>query len=103
MAYFGGQLSAGDFVSGVTGLRASTEVGFLGGEVNGTTYLGILGKPRLIALYDYATGNGKNAQFRITKFVLARVVFADLTGQGLGVVIQPITQNQDPNKVRLLD
>jgi Flp pilus assembly protein TadG len=103
MAYFGGQLSAGDFVSGVTGMRTATDVGFLGGEYNGTTYAGILGKPRLIALYDYATGNGKNAQFRITKFVLARVVFADLTGQGLGVVIQPITQNQDPNKVRLLD
>jgi hypothetical protein len=103
MAYFGGQLSAGDFVSGVTGMRAATEIGFLGGGYNGTTYFGILGKPRLIALYDYATGNGNNAQFRITKFVLARVVFVDLNGQGLGVVIQPITQNQDPNKVRLLD
>lgn len=103
MAYFGGQLIAGVSVSGVTGLRASTEVGFLGGNYNGITYLGILGKPRLVALYDYATGNGNNAQFRISKFVLARVVFVDLGSTNKGVVIQPITQDQDPNRVRLLD
>jgi Putative Tad-like Flp pilus-assembly len=103
MDYFGGQLSAGDFVSGVTGLRASTEVGFLGGTYNGINYLGILGKPRLIALYDYATGNGKNAQFRISKFALVRVVYVDLGGTNKGVVIQRIPKNQDPNRVRLLD
>jgi hypothetical protein len=103
MAYFGGKLSSGDFVSGITGLRASTEVGFLGGTHDGVTYHGIMGKPRLVALYDTATGNGSNAQFRISKFVLARVVFVDLNGNGQGVVIQPLTQDQDPNRVRLLD
>lgn len=103
MDYFGGSLQAGDFVSGVTGLRAATEVAFTGGtDSAGVVYEGIIGKPRLLALYDFASGNGTNAQFQITKFVLARIVFADLSGKGGGIVIQPIQPRNDPHRVRLV-
>jgi Flp pilus assembly protein TadG len=103
MNYHGGRLSEGDFVSGITGWRASTEVGLVGGTRNGITYSGNIGQPRVIALYDYATGNGSDAQFRIRKFVLGRVVYADLTGGNAGITIQAITPEQDPNRVRLVD
>lgn len=103
MAFHGGQLSTGDFVSGTTGLRSGAEVAFVGGESNGVTYQGILGRPRLIALYDYAQGQATEASFKISKFVMARVVFADLSGGGMGIVIQPVTKGQDPNIVQLAE
>lgn len=103
MSYHAGRISAGDYVSGITGWRASTEVGLVGGTRHGVTYSGIIGQPRIIALYDHATGDGRSAQFRIRKFVLGRVVFADLTGGNSGITIQAITPEQDPNRVRLVD
>ncbi len=103
MAFHEGKLSSGDFVSGTTGLRSGAEIAFVGGNSNGITYHGILGKPRLIALYDFAEGQGTKASFKISKFVMARVVFADLSGSGMGIVIQPVTKGQDPNKVQLVE
>lgn len=103
MAFHGDKLATGDFVSGTTGLRTGTEIAFVGGESGGITYLGIIGKPRLIALYDYATGQGTKASFRISKFVLARVVSVDLSGGGSGIVVQPLTKGQDPNVVQLVE
>lgn len=103
MAHFGGAIETGDFVSGVTGLRTATEVAFVGGTASdGVVYEGIIGKPRLIALYDYATGDGTNANFQITKFVLARIMYADLSGKGGGIVIQPILPVEDPHRVRIV-
>lgn len=102
MAMFAGKIESGDFVSGVTGIKAGTEAAFLGGTYNGKGYQGIIGKPRIIALYDQASGQGTNAVFRITKFVLARIVAADLSGSPKAVVVQPITSKDNPNRIQLV-
>jgi Flp pilus assembly protein TadG len=103
MATFGGTLHAGDLVSGITGFRSATEPAFVGGMgTNNQHYEGILGRPKIVALYDSASGNGTNAQFRICRFVLGRVVSVDLNGGGGGVVIQPINSADEFNRVTLV-
>ncbi len=102
LAMFGGRIEAGDYVSGVTGIKAGTEAAIVGGDYNGLNYQGIIGKPRVIALYDQASGQGTNALFRITKFVLARIVSADLSASPKAVVVQPITSKDNPNRVQLV-
>ncbi len=103
MTFFGGSIKAGDMVSGQTGIKSGTEVAFLGGEAPEGIYAGILGIPRVIALYDNATGAGTKAQFRVTRFVLARVMDAKLDSNPKSVVIQPITKQDDPQTVRLFE
>jgi len=90
-------------VSGTTGFRANTEVALVGGSYKGTTYNGIIGEPRLIALYNYASGRGASARFQISRFVIARVVSADMTGSNKGIVVQPLGPDEDPNRVRLVE
>jgi hypothetical protein len=100
MKHFGGELKAGQWVSGAPGLVASTQIAFTGGKAE-NTYAGIIGQPRVIALFDQASGQGTNATFRISQFVLGRVVAADLNGK-TGVVVQPIPASDDANRVLLV-
>ncbi len=51
----------------------------------------IIGQPRLIPLYSVAVGNGNNTEYKIVKFVGARVMDVNMTGalQNRNVVVQP--------------
>jgi hypothetical protein len=100
MKHFGGELKAGDLVSGAPGLVASTQLAFTGGKAE-KDFAGIIGQPRVIALFDVASGQGTHAKFRIRQFVLGRVVAADLSGK-TGVVVQPILAGDDANRVLLV-
>ncbi len=52
----------------------------------------IIGKPRIIPLYSQVSGNGNNANYRITRFVGVTVLYVKLTGSlaSKHVVVQPI-------------
>jgi hypothetical protein len=76
-------------------MSVGMEVAFLGGNADGREYPGIIGEARFLPLYDSATGNGANAEFRITRFVAARVVSADLKGGNKHITLEPVTSLSD--------
>ena len=41
----------------------------------------IMGEPRIIPIFNYAEGNGNNANFTIVKFVGVRIMEVKLTGK----------------------
>jgi Putative Flp pilus-assembly TadE/G-like len=102
LAFLGGTIVAGQTLSGVTGLRAGAEVAFMGGAFDGKTFGGIIGQPRYVGLYNYATGSGTKAAFVISKFVLVRVVFANLDSNPKGIVIQPVRAKEALERVWLV-
>lgn len=102
MAYYGGSLEAGTFVSAQPGLIASANAPLQGGKGGGYTFPGIIGQPRMAALYDYVDGNGANARYRISKFVMLRIVDADLSGNNKRIVVQPLVGSSEPFLVRLV-
>lgn len=98
----GGAIDSGEVLSGTTEFRSSAEVAFVGGEYNGKIYGGILGHPRYIALYNSATGAGTNATFTVSKFVMVRVVYANLTSSPKSIVVQPVNKREALERVWLV-
>ncbi len=93
---FGRPLAEVDMIPGDTGLSAGMEVAFLGGEVNGREYPGIIGEVRYLPLYGGVIGNGNNAQFTIVQFMPVIVTAVSLHGQDKYIQVEPV---DDPNKV----
>ena len=91
MAYHGGSLYAGMVISGKTGVNGDIKTAFNGGNADGRSYAGILGKTRYVPVYSSVTGNGTNSQFTIIKFVAARVMEVQMTGNPKSIVLQPVT------------
>jgi hypothetical protein len=77
--YIGGDLQAGDSLSGDTGLSAGIKE-----ELES-----IIGQERTIPLYDTVAGNGETTQFHIVGFAGIRIVEVNLTGQNKYLTIQP--------------
>jgi Putative Flp pilus-assembly TadE/G-like len=102
LASIGGPIEAGETLSGTTGFRSAAEVAFVGGNYNGQVYQGILGQPRYVAIYDFASGSGTNATFRITKFAMVRVVYANLDSTPKAIVIQPVHKREALERVWLV-
>ena len=69
-----GALSAGDQVPGQTGIKSSSKHAFLGGEADGRTFGGMLGRPRMLPLYQSVTGNGANSTYVLSRFVAVRIM-----------------------------
>jgi hypothetical protein len=92
---FGGKIVPETIIPGDTGMSVGMEVAFLGGNADGREYPGIIGEARFLPLYDSVTGNGANAEFRITRFVAARVVSADLKGGNKHITLEPVTSFSD--------
>lgn len=88
---FGGSITPGTEIYGDTGLSVGMEVAFNGGTADGRDYPGIIGEPRFLALYDYVSGTGSNALFRITRFVAVQVVECDLKGGNKHITIERVT------------
>jgi hypothetical protein len=79
--FHGGSLNRGQWMYGRTGIKSSTKHAFLGGQADARLFAGILGRVRQIPLYDAATGNGSNAEFRLARFVTARVMALQIDGR----------------------
>jgi hypothetical protein len=88
-------------IPGETGVKADIKTAYLGGSADGREYAGILGKPRYMALYNNAQGNGSNCQFTISKFVAVRVMAVNMTGSPKWIIVQPIEDFQHLVNVRL--
>ena len=89
------EFSGTKMLSGKTGVNGDIKTAFNGGNADGRTYAGILGKTRYIPIYSGVTGNGSNAQFTIIKFVAARVMEVQMTGNPKSIVLQPVTDVND--------
>jgi hypothetical protein len=90
LTLFGGRIEPGTVIPGETGMSVGMEPAFLGGKADGREYEGIIGEARFLPLYDYAEGNGANAQFRIVKFVAVKVVAVNLKGGHKHVTMEPV-------------
>jgi Flp pilus assembly protein TadG len=101
MAYHGGTLSAGDLLSGQTGMESTIDTAFLGGTADGRTYDGIIGETRYIPLYSEVSGNGTNASFTVSKFVVVRVMAVQLSSNPKSIVVQPVDSAADAVGVKL--
>jgi len=103
MDVHGGELASGDQVPGRTGIKSSAKTAFLGGWADGRNFGGMLGRARMLPLYEHVSGNGANAVFTLTRFVAVRVMALkidatwridrlDTEGDEItGIVVQPIT------------
>jgi Flp pilus assembly protein TadG len=69
------------FLNGDTGISAGVK----------DELASIIGKPRIIPIYDQVAGNGNNANYRIVEFVGVRILDVQLTGKmnAKHVTIQP--------------
>lgn len=94
LAVHGGSLRHGMGLSGATGVNGDIQTAFRGGNADGRAYPGILGETRWLPIYSNVEGNGNNALFTISRFVLVRVVDADLTGHNKHVTIQPAQEGE---------
>ena len=56
----------------------------------------------VIALYNTASGNGTNAQLVVSKFVWVRGVFANLSSNPKGIMIQPVQKEESMERVWLI-
>jgi hypothetical protein len=113
MSLHGGKLAAGDVIEGRTGLKSSTKTAFLGGWADGRDFGGILGRPRMLPLYETATGNGENAVFKLAGFKAVRVMairiddrwrtdYLDTEGEEItAIMAQPLTHSGQLVQVQL--
>ena len=83
---------AGEKVNGKTGVNGDIKTAFNGGNADDRVYAGILGKVRLLPLYEDVTGNGSNSEFTLAKFVLVRVMHVKMTG-GSKYIVRRTTQS----------
>lgn len=111
--YHGGSLRADEQMPGHTGIKSSTKHAFLGGWADGTEFAGMIGQVRTLPIYKGASGNGANANFTLSRFVLVRILSIridtrwridryDSEGDEItGVVAQPLTDRSDVLQSRL--
>jgi len=82
LAYFGGSidLNGGPLnLNGDTGISAGIK----------DDLQSIIGKPRVIPIFESVTGPGNNAVFRIVKWAGIRIMYVKLTGGDKKVIAQP--------------
>jgi Flp pilus assembly protein TadG len=101
MDHHGGTLNVGDILSGQTGVEATVETAFVGGTADSRTYDGIIGEIRYLPLYSDVTGQGTNSTFTLSKFVIVRIMSADLSSNPKSVVVQPVDSVDDVKGVKL--
>jgi hypothetical protein len=82
LAYFGGSI---DINGGPMNLNGDT--GISAGIKDDLA--SIIGKPRVIPIFESVTCPGNNATFRIVKWVGIRLMYVKLTGGGKKVIAQP--------------
>jgi hypothetical protein len=110
--FHGGVLSEAMELPGKTGLKSGNKLALLGHPSLGP-YDGILGHIRYITVYSSATGNGDNARFTLSKFVMVRIMAIqidartriaqyDTEGEDItAFIIQPVTGDDDFIEVAL--
>jgi len=81
MDVHGGALASGDQVPGRTGIKSSSKHAFLGGWADGRTFGGMLGRPRMLPLYQSVTGNGDNGTYTLDRFVAVRLMALKIDGR----------------------
>jgi len=113
MAVHGGELASGEVISGRTGIKSSSKHAFLGGWADGRTFGGMLGRPRMLPLYESATGNGSNATYTLARFVAVRLIalkidtrwrtsHEDTEGNEItAIAVQPLGDSDDLVQVQL--
>jgi len=74
MGWHGGELSGGEQVPGRTGIKSASKQAFLGGWADGRNFGGILGRPRMLPVFESVSGNGDNAVFTLSRFVAVRLM-----------------------------
>lgn len=94
LAVYGGSLSSGMMLTGATGVNANIQIAFRGGHSNNRVFAGILSQTRWLPIYSNVAGNGANALFTISRFVLVRVVAVELSGGNKYIVIQPAQEGE---------
>jgi hypothetical protein len=72
--FHGGFLEGGQTIPGRTGIKSSAKHAFLGGRADGREFAGMLGEVRTLPIYETASGNGDNAVFRLSRFVIVRIL-----------------------------
>lgn len=109
LEFHGGVLHEHMKLSGRTGLKSGNKHALLGhpNQVDNRHYQGILGQIRYVAVYSDATGNGSNAEFTMSKFVMVRIMAIKIDGttriaqfdtEGTEItafVVQPVTDRRD--------
>lgn len=114
MNHHGGSLISSETVPGRTGIKSSTKTAMLGGTADGTTFAGMIGQVRTLPIYSDVQGNGDNAVYTLSRFVVVRVMAVridnrwrtqrfDTEGEDItGMVAQPLTNGSDVLRTRLV-
>ena len=98
LSWHGNSISQGDVVGGKTGVNTTVD-----GVFNGnSSYDGIIGLPRYLALYSSVSGNGANSEFVIHSFVMVRVISSNLRTGNKYVTVEPI-DSSTINNLRLVN
>ncbi len=113
MEVHGGKLMAGETLPGRTGIKSATKHAFLGGWADSRDFAGMLGRPRMLPLYETVTGNGDNSVFTLDRFVAVRVMairidsrwrtqYKDTSGDEItAVMVQPLSSTEDLVQLQL--
>ncbi len=109
--HHGGSLNDGDVVNGKTGLKSGNKHALMG--LQNSLERGIIGDIRYMVIYDDASGNGNNATFTISKFVMVRIMAIEIDGtwrtqrydsEGediTGFSVQPVTNSENLAEIGL--
>jgi hypothetical protein len=112
--FHGGSLAAADSIPGRTGIKSATKTALLGGYADGVNFAGMIGQIRTLPLYSAVQGNGENAVFTVSQFVIVRILAVridrrwrtqrfDTQGNDItGMVAQPLTNDSDVLHTRLV-
>lgn len=98
LAWHNNALAAGDTVTGSTGLNATIQDPIEGNH----GYMGVLGLPRYIMLYNFVEGVGTNAEFTITRFVAVEIMGVNLRGADKFIAVQPLSSASALHSLRLV-
>lgn len=113
MQVHGGKLVSGENIPGRTGIKSATKHAMLGGWADGVHFGGMIGQVRTLPIYSNVQGNGDNAEFTLSRFVLVRIMAVridnrwrtrryDTEGDDItGLVAQPLIDSSEALQARL--